>query len=159
MSVSNPVSTSIKQLIDRQVEEGRQIGVQVCAYKDGAPIVDEVAGTLGPDDSRPVQPDSLFHCWSTTKGVASTLVHILADRIRKTICQLHKQRIGTPRAAASQWRALVRNLVRQCKTPLSADSGTILLQAKRGDLRGKNHTMILSQLAGGDLVPYSTALL
>src|SRR5690606_34296078 len=80
MSVSNPVSTSIKQLIDRQVEEGRQIGVQVCAYKDGAPIVDEVAGTLGPDDSRPVQPDSLFHCWSTTKGVASTLVHILADR-------------------------------------------------------------------------------
>ena len=60
--------------------EGKQIGIQVCAYKDGERVVDTWAGTMGPNDPRPVSPDTLFFSWSTTKGVAATLVHILADR-------------------------------------------------------------------------------
>ncbi|MBI5949275.1 MAG: beta-lactamase family protein [Chloroflexi bacterium] len=71
---------AVQQLIDRQVAEGRQIGVQVCAYKDGRAVVDAWAGTMGPDDARPVTPDALFLSFSTTKGVAATALHILADR-------------------------------------------------------------------------------
>jgi CubicO group peptidase (beta-lactamase class C family) len=74
------VNASVQALISRQVAEGRQIGVQVCAYKDGRVVVDACAGQMGPDDPRPVQPDTLFLSFSTTKGVAATAVHILADR-------------------------------------------------------------------------------
>jgi CubicO group peptidase (beta-lactamase class C family) len=74
------LNDKVKKLIDRQVKDGRHIGVQVCAYKDGERLVDTWAGTMGPDDSRPIEADSLFCSWSTTKGVASTAIHMLADR-------------------------------------------------------------------------------
>lgn len=74
------INGTVQELIDRQVRDGRQIGVQVCAYKDGKAVADVVAGTFGPDDRRPVRRDTLFCCFSTTKGVAATAVHILADR-------------------------------------------------------------------------------
>jgi CubicO group peptidase (beta-lactamase class C family) len=35
---------------------------------------------MGPEDPRPVQADTLFSSFSTTKGVAATALHILADR-------------------------------------------------------------------------------
>ena len=74
------LNSTIHELIQKQVADGRQIGVQVAAYKDGELIVDTWAGTMGPDDDRPVQADTLFNCFSTTKGVAATALHILADR-------------------------------------------------------------------------------
>lgn len=63
-----------------QIERGTQLGTQVCAYKDGEMIVDSWAGEIGPEDSRPVLADTLFPSFSTTKGVAATALHILADR-------------------------------------------------------------------------------
>ena len=65
------VQARVGELIRQQVTEGRQIGVQVCAYQDGKVVVDDCAGAMGPGDSRPVQPDSLFCSFSTTKGVSS----------------------------------------------------------------------------------------
>lgn len=35
---------------------------------------------LGKFDPRPVQPDSLFSCFSVTKGITAGLVHWLADQ-------------------------------------------------------------------------------
>ena len=70
----------VQALIDKQISDGRQIGVQVCAYLNGVKVVDAWAGTMGPSDPRPVQADSLFCSWSVTKGVASTALHILADK-------------------------------------------------------------------------------
>lgn len=74
------VNAKVHELIQRQVEEGQQIGVQVAAYRNGELIVDTWAGEMGPQDSRPVQADTLFSSFSTTKGVAATALHILADR-------------------------------------------------------------------------------
>lgn len=74
------MNAAVSDLIQRQVAEGRQIGVQVAAYKDGKFVVDAVAGRMGPDDARAVQPDSLFLSFSTTKGVAALALHMLADR-------------------------------------------------------------------------------
>ena len=73
-------NTAIQQLLERQVAEGRQVGVQVCAYQNGKPVIDAWAGTMGPDDQRPVRPDSLFLSFSVTKGVTATAIHVLADR-------------------------------------------------------------------------------
>lgn len=79
-TVDTAVNAKAAELIQRQIAEGRQLGVQVCAYKDGERIVDCWAGTMGPEDPRPVRSDTLFNCFSTTKGVAATALHILADR-------------------------------------------------------------------------------
>ncbi|MGE0599328.1 MAG: serine hydrolase domain-containing protein [Dehalococcoidia bacterium] len=73
-------NSAVQSLIERQVAEGRQVGVQVCVYEDGVPVVDAWAGTMGPDDPRPIQPDSLILSFSVTKGVTGLAVHILAER-------------------------------------------------------------------------------
>ncbi len=74
------INTEVQSLIDLQVHEGRQIGVQVAAYVNGENIVDVVAGTRGPDDDRPVEHDTLFLSFSSTKGPTALLVHQLAER-------------------------------------------------------------------------------
>ncbi len=74
------VNDAVQSLIDRQVEDGRQLGVQVSAFKDGNAVVEAVAGQMGPDDPRPVRPDTLFLSFSMTKGVSALALHQLADR-------------------------------------------------------------------------------
>jgi CubicO group peptidase (beta-lactamase class C family) len=76
----SPLNTSVQNLLERQISEGRQLGVQAAAYQHGKLIVDTWSGTLGPSDPRPVGPDTLFSSFSTTKGVAAAALHILADR-------------------------------------------------------------------------------
>nr|ALW83626.1 esterase [uncultured organism] len=74
------VHDRVLELVQQQIAAGQQLGVQVCAYQNGEKIVDIVAGVMGPDDPRPVQPDTLFNSFSTTKGVAATALHILAEQ-------------------------------------------------------------------------------
>jgi CubicO group peptidase (beta-lactamase class C family) len=74
------LSGKVHDLLQQQIASGQQLGVQVAAYRNGQQIVDTWAGQMGPDDARPVQADTLFNCFSTTKGVAATALHILADR-------------------------------------------------------------------------------
>ncbi|MGE3073454.1 MAG: serine hydrolase domain-containing protein [Dehalococcoidia bacterium] len=74
------LNETVHQLLLDQIKRQTQLGTQVAAYKDGELIVDAWAGEMGPEDARPVQADSLFLSFSTTKGVAATALHILADR-------------------------------------------------------------------------------
>jgi CubicO group peptidase (beta-lactamase class C family) len=74
------IAERIGELIRQQVAEGRQIGLQVCVYHEGRVVVDDCAGQMGPADARPVEPNTLFCCFSSTKGVAALAVHMLADR-------------------------------------------------------------------------------
>ncbi len=80
MDHNDTANQTVRQLVERQIAGGQQIGVQVCAYQHGRKIIDVVAGTRGPDDARPVQPDSLFLSFSTTKGITALVLHQLADR-------------------------------------------------------------------------------
>jgi CubicO group peptidase (beta-lactamase class C family) len=79
-SAGTGLEQKVRDLLERQIQAGVQIGVQVAAYKDGQPLIDVCAGRMGKRDDRPVQPDTLFNCWSTTKGVAAAVVHRLVDR-------------------------------------------------------------------------------
>jgi CubicO group peptidase (beta-lactamase class C family) len=67
-------------LVNDQIADGRQIGVQVAAYLHGRKIIEVAAGTMGPDDDRRVANDSLFLSFSSTKGPTSLLVHQLVDQ-------------------------------------------------------------------------------
>lgn len=78
--MSEQATQRVQALIDTQVAEGRQIGVQVAAYLGGEPFVDVVAGRMGPGDERPMERDSLSCVFSATKGIAALAIHQLADR-------------------------------------------------------------------------------
>jgi CubicO group peptidase (beta-lactamase class C family) len=54
-------------------------GAALCVYHRGEKVVDIWGGTRD-DDGNPWLGDTLALSYSTTKGVASTLIHILADR-------------------------------------------------------------------------------
>jgi aarF domain-containing kinase len=74
------VETKLRELLLNLGREDQILGVQVCVYKDGQAIIDTAGGVLGKFDPRPVQPDSLFSCFSVTKGITAGLVHWLADQ-------------------------------------------------------------------------------
>src|SRR5690606_9307812 len=91
-------------------------------------------------------------------NVAAELVEILADRIGKFVGELHEQGISAPRAGASKWQALVRDLVRQSKTPFSAESGSQTVTGKARRFARKIPRNSRWLLAGNRTLPYSTAL-
>ena len=70
----------VQDLIDSLVASGEEAGLQVAAYVDGKLVVDAWTGIADEETGRPVDGDTLFTSWSTTKGFVATCLHILADR-------------------------------------------------------------------------------
>jgi CubicO group peptidase (beta-lactamase class C family) len=68
----------IRELLDGLVGSGSEHGVQAAVYHRGKLVADVVAGEAAP--GRPVTPDTLFYAASAGKGVAATVVHVLAER-------------------------------------------------------------------------------
>ncbi|WP_030691132.1 serine hydrolase domain-containing protein [Streptomyces globisporus] len=67
------IQAQVENILRSLVDSGRETGAQVAAYLHGELIVDAHAGDG-------VSSDSLFHSFSTGKGVTATLVHVLAER-------------------------------------------------------------------------------
>jgi CubicO group peptidase (beta-lactamase class C family) len=76
----NDIQNQVQQAIDRLVESGAERGLQVAVYHRGEQVVDAVAGVADPSTGRPVAPDTPFFSYSIGKGVAATVVHVLAER-------------------------------------------------------------------------------
>ena len=76
----NDTQFQVQQAINRLVESGAERGLQVAVYRNGELVVDAVAGVADPEIGRPVTSDTLFFSYSIGKGVASTVVHVLAER-------------------------------------------------------------------------------
>src|SRR5258706_2758630 len=74
------MNDDVHNLLHALVASGQEIGLQVAAYIDGQLVVDTWAGLADPATGRPVDGETLFTSWSTTKGFAATCVHILAER-------------------------------------------------------------------------------
>lgn len=62
------------------VDSGSESGLQVAAYHRGDLVLDAWVGVADETTRRPVDGDTLFTSWSTTKGWVATCIHILADR-------------------------------------------------------------------------------
>ncbi|HEY3418413.1 MAG TPA: serine hydrolase domain-containing protein [Armatimonadota bacterium] len=69
----------IAALLTELTFSGREHGLQVTAYLDGRLIVDAWAGTADVGTGTPVDGDTLFPVFSTTKGITATLIHQLAE--------------------------------------------------------------------------------
>jgi CubicO group peptidase (beta-lactamase class C family) len=74
------IQQQVQEVIEELVESGVERGLQVAVYHRGKQVVDAVAGVADPATGRPVTPDTLFFSYSIGKGVASTVVHVLAER-------------------------------------------------------------------------------
>jgi CubicO group peptidase (beta-lactamase class C family) len=75
----HPDFDGLAEVFRRQLERERVGGAGLCVYHRGQPVVDLWGGTRD-EHGRPWQEDTLGLCYSTTKGVAATLLHVLADR-------------------------------------------------------------------------------
>jgi CubicO group peptidase (beta-lactamase class C family) len=76
----NDLQEQVQQAIDHLVESDTERGLQVAVYRHGRQVVDAVAGVADPATGRLVTPDTPFFSYSIGKGVAATVVHVLAER-------------------------------------------------------------------------------
>ena len=55
-------------------------GGALCVYVDGEPVIDIWGGHRDPLSRSPWEADTMAMAWSTSKGVTSTVLHMLSDR-------------------------------------------------------------------------------
>jgi CubicO group peptidase (beta-lactamase class C family) len=70
----------IQQAVQELADSGAETGVQVAVIRHGAVVADVAGGVADLATGRPVSPGTLFWAASTAKGMASTVVHALAER-------------------------------------------------------------------------------
>jgi len=70
----------VRAALESLVHDTPEIGVQVAAYLNGKLVIDAWAGMADPANNKPVDEDTLFMLSSTTKGLTSTLMHILVEK-------------------------------------------------------------------------------
>jgi CubicO group peptidase (beta-lactamase class C family) len=74
------IEQTIQSLLNQFIEEDLERGVQVAVFLNGELAVDAFAGIADPATGRQVNGKTLFPIFSTTKGMAATLVHLLVER-------------------------------------------------------------------------------
>ncbi len=78
VGVVEPMFLSVADRFVRQIPNNGRSGGALCVYFRGVPVIDIWAGCKD-HGGAPWQKDTLVNCFSTTKGVASTLIHVLAE--------------------------------------------------------------------------------
>ncbi len=68
----------VVQAFEKQLESSGG-GAAVCVYREGEKVVD-LWGGVRDEDGSPWEKDTMAMSFSTSKGITSTLIHILADR-------------------------------------------------------------------------------
>jgi CubicO group peptidase (beta-lactamase class C family) len=74
------VQGRIQEAIHELIDGGAETGVQVAVVHDGAVVAGVVGGVVDPATGCPVSPGTLFWAAPTARGIASTVVHVLAER-------------------------------------------------------------------------------
>lgn len=78
--MASNVQERVQNLLNTLVRDGSERGIQVAAYHDGKLVVDAWAGIADADTGRAVDGQTLFPVFSVTKGMATTLLHLLVER-------------------------------------------------------------------------------
>jgi CubicO group peptidase (beta-lactamase class C family) len=74
------VQPRVQKVVEQLVGSGRETGLQAAAYWRGELVVDAAAGVADPATGAPVDGQTLFHSFSTGKGVTATVAHVLAKQ-------------------------------------------------------------------------------
>ena len=76
MKIQKPVQA----LLDQFIAEDAERGVQVVVYHQGELVADASAGTIDATSGTKVDSTTLFPTFSTTKGIAATIAHLMVQR-------------------------------------------------------------------------------
>jgi len=79
-SLGSQANIDVQKVIDRLVADGKEIGIQVCAYLGEECVVDCWSGVTELGGQQKVDADTLFNVYSITKAVTATAVHIQVER-------------------------------------------------------------------------------
>src|SRR3990170_5019245 len=77
---AEPGFEAVRELLEEQFAKGEHIGAGVSVYHRGRPVVDIWGGLANEEAKTPWERDTMALCFSTTKGLTATCLHILADR-------------------------------------------------------------------------------
>ena len=80
MSVSSGANAIVSAAIQRAVDAGTEIGVQVAAYYQGKLAIDTWGGLADPTTGRTVDGETLFNVYSVAKAVTATALHMQVAR-------------------------------------------------------------------------------
>ena len=75
----HPDYADVASALIRQIPRNQRAGSAVCVYHRGVSVVD-IWGGIKDSAGNPWRADTTAPCFSTTKGVVSTLLHILVDQ-------------------------------------------------------------------------------
>lgn len=70
----------VQYVLDELVAAGAETGLQVAVDHRGRRVVDAVAGVADSGTGRPVNPGTLFFSFSTGKGMAALIAHLLVGK-------------------------------------------------------------------------------
>lgn len=79
-TVKSQVNDAVQDKLDELVAQGKEIGIQICAWLGEEQIVDCWAGVADTQTGRMVDGDTLFNVYSVSKAVSATAVHIQVER-------------------------------------------------------------------------------
>ncbi|EED16406.1 beta-lactamase [Talaromyces stipitatus ATCC 10500] len=71
---------ALKQILQKNLDNGDEIGAAIYVSLDGKPVVDLWGGFADEKRTRPWTEDTIVNVWSTTKTVTSLAALILVDR-------------------------------------------------------------------------------
>ncbi|MDF1832086.1 MAG: serine hydrolase, partial [Porticoccaceae bacterium] len=74
-----PVFAAVREAFAANFAEGKEVGASFVLVQAGEVVVDLWAGFADAQRTRPWQADTLINTYSTTKGMAATVVGVLAD--------------------------------------------------------------------------------
>jgi CubicO group peptidase (beta-lactamase class C family) len=71
---------SLKEILQKNLDNGEEIGAAIYVNLDGKPVVDIWGGYADEKRTQPWTEDTIVNVWSTTKNVTALAALILADR-------------------------------------------------------------------------------
>ena len=77
---TEPAFDAVRKTFEGQFAAGKHLGAGVAVYHRGRKVVDLWGGVADEASGRRWEEDTMAVCYSTTKGLTATCVHMLADR-------------------------------------------------------------------------------
>src|SRR5574341_1809548 len=70
----------VREILEKQLADGRQLGVALAIYHRGEPVMDVWDGIADETTGKPWERETEAVIFATTKGLAATCLHMLVDR-------------------------------------------------------------------------------
>ena len=70
----------LQKILNDSVASGEECGCQLAVYRHGEQLFSLCAGNIGTDNGRKVDKNTLVPVFSVSKGIVTTMLHILAEK-------------------------------------------------------------------------------